>query len=79
MCMKAIQITFDERLLQALDEDAEVKRIGRSAVLRKAAREYLRRSAAARIREQYRRAYRDGKGLGEEFAGWTEQGVWPDE
>jgi metal-responsive CopG/Arc/MetJ family transcriptional regulator len=77
--MKAIQITLDEPLLKALDADAEVKRIGRSAVLRKAAKEYLRRSAAARIREQYKRAYGDGKGLGEEWAGWEEQGVWPDE
>ena len=79
MFMKAIQVTFDEQLLRALDADGEVKRLGRSAVMRKAVKEYLRRSAAARIREAYRRAYGDGKGLGDEFAGWEKQGVWPDE
>jgi metal-responsive CopG/Arc/MetJ family transcriptional regulator len=79
MCMKAIQITFDDQLLRALDADEEVKRLGRSAVLRKAATQYLRRSAAARIRDQYRCAYGDRKGLGADFDGWTEQGVWPDE
>lgn len=79
MFMRAIQVTFDESLLRALDADGEVKRIGQSAVLRKATKEYLRRSAAARIREQYKRAYANGKGLGGEWAGWEEQGVWPDE
>jgi metal-responsive CopG/Arc/MetJ family transcriptional regulator len=77
MCMKAIQITFDEQLLKALDEDAEVKRIGRSAVLRKATSEYLRRSAAARIREQYRRAATGGRVP--ELEDWIGVGVWPDE
>ena len=79
MFMKAIQITFDEQLLHALDEDAEVKRIGRSAVLRKAAKEYLRRSAAARIREQYKRAYGATGGRVPELEDWIGIGVWPDE
>jgi len=34
--MRAIQITLDERLLADLDADDEVKRDGRSAVLRRA-------------------------------------------
>ena len=38
--MKAIQITVDERLLAKLDGDAEVKREGRSAVIRRALTEY---------------------------------------
>ena len=32
--MKAIQITFDEGLLETLDRDEEVQRNGRSAVIR---------------------------------------------
>lgn len=31
------------------------------------------------IDEQYRRAYADGEGLGPEWEGWEEQGVWPPE
>jgi metal-responsive CopG/Arc/MetJ family transcriptional regulator len=55
--MKPIQVTFDERLLKALDADPEVKRYGRSFVLRKAAREYLRRKQPVSIAEAYRRGY----------------------
>jgi metal-responsive CopG/Arc/MetJ family transcriptional regulator len=77
--MKAIQITFEEELLRALDADEEVKRIGRSAVLRRATREYLRRSAAARIREQYKRAYGAGGGRVPELEDWIGVGVWPDD
>jgi hypothetical protein len=46
--MRAIQITVDERLLAALDADEEVRRLGRSAVLRRAAIEYLYECTSAR-------------------------------
>jgi metal-responsive CopG/Arc/MetJ family transcriptional regulator len=76
--MKPIQVMFDESLLKRLDADAEVRKVGRSAVLRRAAAEYLRRSRAKRIAEAYRLAYRDSGGLGDEFAGWEHQGSWPE-
>ena len=75
--MKAIQATFDEQLLEELDESEEVKRHGRSAVLRRAAQEYLRRSRRRSIAEQYRKAYAGANSLGTEFEGWEEQGEWP--
>ncbi|HLA77517.1 MAG TPA: ribbon-helix-helix protein, CopG family [Vicinamibacteria bacterium] len=77
--MKAIQVMFDERLLQRLDRDGEVRRLGRSEVLRRAAAEYLRRSRDRRIAESYRRAYAVDGGLGAEFAGWEDEGAWPPE
>lgn len=76
--MKPIQVMFDERLLKRLDADQEVRRFGRSAVLRRAAADYLRRSSAKRIAEAYRHAYRSAAGLGEEFAGWESEGSWPE-
>jgi metal-responsive CopG/Arc/MetJ family transcriptional regulator len=76
--MKPIQIMMDEKLLRRLDRDAEVRRAGRSAVLRRAASEYLRRSSARRIAEAYRQAYGAGSGLGTEFAGWEDEGSWPE-
>jgi metal-responsive CopG/Arc/MetJ family transcriptional regulator len=79
MYMKSIQITFDERLLKKLDSDEEVKRDGRSAVLRRAAAEYLRRKRKKRIAEGYRRAYGKDGTLGSEFAGWSDEGSWRDE
>jgi metal-responsive CopG/Arc/MetJ family transcriptional regulator len=74
--MRAIQITVDERLLAELDADEEVKREGRSAVLRRAAFQYLRCKRRDEIAQAYQRAY--GKAGAPEFEGWTDAGVWPE-
>lgn len=76
MSMKAIQITVDENLLAELDESDEVKRDGRSAVMRRAVAEYLERRRRRAISDGYLRAYGENGGLGEEFAGWETQGEW---
>ena len=79
--MKAIQVSFDERLLAELDATEEVRKVGRSAVLRRAVDEYLRRRRGRTIAASYTRAYggRKEEHLGKEFAGWEEQGRWPNE
>ncbi|HUF51518.1 MAG TPA: hypothetical protein VMN60_11820 [Longimicrobiales bacterium] len=77
--MKAIQILLDDALLSELDATEEVKRDGRSAVMRRAAAEYLLRRRRLAVREQYRRAYAAETGLGPDFAGWEEEGTWPEE
>jgi metal-responsive CopG/Arc/MetJ family transcriptional regulator len=77
--MKAIQITVDESLLARLDDDEEVRALGRSAVLRRAAEEYLRRRERESIAARYVEAYGQSGGLGEELSGWEDQGQWPDE
>jgi len=77
--MKAIQITVDDRLLARLDADPEVKRSGRSAVFRRAVEAYLRERRTRRIDEAYRRGYAKDRGLGPEWDGWAEEGVWPEE
>jgi metal-responsive CopG/Arc/MetJ family transcriptional regulator len=76
--MKAIQVTLDEELLAKLDADEEVRRDGRSAVLRRAAEEYLRKRRKRAIADQYARAYAGEPGLGAEFAGWEDEGSLPD-
>jgi metal-responsive CopG/Arc/MetJ family transcriptional regulator len=76
--MKPIQVMFDEGLLERLDADAEVRKAGRSAVLRRAAADYLRRSRRKRISEAYRSAYGDSAGLGDELSGWQNEGSWPE-
>ena len=78
MDMKAIQIVMDEDLLRRFDADEEVKRQGRSAVLRRAVADYLRKRRAAAVSAAYRRAYGD-RALGGGFEGWADEGVWPDE
>jgi len=76
--MKAIQITVDDGLLARLDADAEVKRLGRSAVFRRAVDLYLRQRRKREIGEAYRRGYGTKGGPGREFAGWSEEAVWPE-
>ena len=76
--MKPVQILMDEALLRRLDSDEEVRKHGRSAVLRRAASEYLRRARSKRIGEAYLRAYRKEAGLGDEFAGWESEASWPE-
>jgi hypothetical protein len=70
---------FDEALLRRLDADEEVRQTGRSAVLRRAAAEYLRRRRARRTAEAYARAYGTKKtALDHELTGWADEGAWPD-
>lgn len=76
--MKAIQVMFDESLLARLDASEEVRREGRSAVLRRAAEQFLHRVEQKSIDAQYRRAYEGVDVLGEEFSGWEQQGTWPE-
>ncbi len=75
--MKPIQVLIDQPLLRLLDADEEVKQLGRSEVLRRAAAAYLRRSRARRIAEAYQRAYARGTALGDDWAGWEDEGSWP--
>jgi metal-responsive CopG/Arc/MetJ family transcriptional regulator len=77
--MKPVQVMMDERLLRELDATEEVQQLGRSAVLRRALEAYLRHRRAVSISEGYQTAYGSGEGLGEEWSGWEEQGVWPGE
>ena len=76
--MKAVQILLEEDLLVRLDQDRAVRHQGRSAVLRHIIKEYLDRQAREAITEQYRQAYGDQEGLGNEFAGWEDEGRWPE-
>jgi len=77
--MKPIQLMIDPVLLAHLDATEEVRREGRSAVLRRAVSEYLERRRRHEVRERYRQAYGSLAGLGTEYEGWEEQGSWPPE
>ncbi|HEX5418749.1 MAG TPA: ribbon-helix-helix domain-containing protein [Gammaproteobacteria bacterium] len=72
--MKTIQITMDEDLLAELDRNEETRRDGRSAVLHRAASEYLKRRGRTELGQAYQRAYVGRDGLGPEFEGWEDEG-----
>jgi metal-responsive CopG/Arc/MetJ family transcriptional regulator len=78
--MKAVQVMFDEDLLAELDETADVREKGRSAVLRQLTSDFLRRRRRREIDAQYERAYAGVEDpLGKGFGGWEEEGTWPPE
>jgi hypothetical protein len=75
--MKAIQILIDGRCSSGSMQMREVKRDGRSAVLRRAVAEYLRRRRSRAIAESLPARVK-GDGLGTDFAGWADEGAWPE-
>ncbi len=77
--MKPVQVMFDEQLLARLDADEEVRRHGRSAVLRRAAEAWLQRKRVAEVSRAYRAAYGEASDTDAELADWHTQGSWPEE
>ena len=77
--MKAIQVTFDERLLEKLDSLPAVRQRGRSAVLREATTEYLRRLESAEIDRRYAKGYGGSDAIQTELRGWGQEGAWPED
>ena len=75
--MRAIQVTIDDGLLSRLDADPEVKRVGRSAVFRRAIEAYLRERRRRLVGDAYRRAYERG-GPARELEGWEKEAAWPE-
>lgn len=77
--MKPVQVLFDERLLAALDADAQVQERGRSGVLRELVSDYLKRRRREILDSQYAAGYGDGACVPDDLAGWDEEGEWPGE
>ncbi len=80
--MKAIQITFDEDLLERLDGLPEVREKGRSAVLRDAAAAYLAAQEARDISHRYQSGYDaapEAPKACKELDDWADEGTWPED
>jgi metal-responsive CopG/Arc/MetJ family transcriptional regulator len=77
--METIQIVLDKKLLQATDQAARKSKQNRSALVREALREYLRRSELRakedRDREGYSRLPEDAADL----TVWDAEAAWPPE
>ncbi len=80
--MKPIQVTFDDALLERLDRHPTVRELGRSAVLREAAADYLARKDAEEVDRRYQAGYRDtpaAPAIEDDLDGWSAEGVWPED
>ena len=61
-----------------MDADPEVRKVGRSAVFRRAVEAYLQQRRKRAIHDAYRRAYGQRAALDRETEGWEAEGVWPE-
>jgi metal-responsive CopG/Arc/MetJ family transcriptional regulator len=76
---RSVQISIDEELLRAIDRDPDARKLGRSAVIRRALRFYLLARERNEINEAYDRAY-GGRGddVYEEFGPLLRGQAWPE-
>ena len=77
--MEIVQIVLDKKLLHATDQAARRTKRNRSALVRDALREHLRKLEVRTREERDREGYsRKGQARGE-FAAWEGEAVWPAE
>ena len=77
--METIQIVLDKRLLHAADQAARRTRRNRSALIRDALREHLRRLELRAKEEQDREGYSRKPHAHRELLVWEREAAWPAE
>jgi predicted transcriptional regulator len=75
--METIQVLLDAQLLKAADQAAKRQKVNRSALIRQALQEYLRRLRILELEERDRRGYRAKPQRVEEHHHWEEAASWP--
>jgi metal-responsive CopG/Arc/MetJ family transcriptional regulator len=77
--METIQVVLDKKLLQAADRAARRSKVNRSALVREALREHLRKLEIRAMEEREREAYARMPQSTEEADLWESVAVWPPE
>jgi len=77
--MNTIQVVLDAKLLKAANLAAKRQKSNRSALIRQALREHLKRLQALDLEERDRRGYQAQPQRVEEFRVWEEAAAWPDD
>ncbi|MGA9511393.1 MAG: ribbon-helix-helix protein, CopG family [Candidatus Sulfotelmatobacter sp.] len=77
--MQIVQIVLDEKLLHAADQAAKRTRRNRSALVRDALREHLRRLELRASEERDRQGYARHSQTDAEARGWESEARWPEE
>jgi len=75
--METIQVVMEGGLLKAADQAARRLKLNRSALIRDALREHLRRLRYRQLEQQEREAYERIPDDPEEFAVWNKVAAWP--
>ena len=76
--METIQVVLDQKLLRATDRVARRTKQNRSALIREALREHLRRLEVQTLEERDRQGYSRQKPTGDESSLWEAQAEWPE-
>jgi metal-responsive CopG/Arc/MetJ family transcriptional regulator len=76
--METIQIVLDSELLRATDGAAKRARVNRSALVRRALREHLKRERTRELEARECRAYQRCPQDVEEVERWARVAVWPE-
>ncbi len=77
--METIQIVLDKKLLQAADAAARQTKRNRSALVRDALREHLRRLEIRSREERDRQGYARRPQRGDDGGLWEAEAAWPPE
>jgi metal-responsive CopG/Arc/MetJ family transcriptional regulator len=77
--METVQIVLDKSLLKAADRAARLTRQNRSALIRNALREHLRKLEIAAMEERDREGYRKHPEDLAEVLAWEQVAAWPEE
>lgn len=77
--METIQIVLDKKLLQAADQAARRAKQNRSALVREALREYLRRGELRAKEERDREGYLRLPANADDLSIWDAEAAWPAE
>jgi metal-responsive CopG/Arc/MetJ family transcriptional regulator len=77
--VKTVQIVLDEKLLKATDRAARRTKRNRSALIRDALREHLRRLEMLSMEERDREGYARHPQAAEEARVWEAEAAWPAE
>jgi metal-responsive CopG/Arc/MetJ family transcriptional regulator len=75
--METIQVVLDANLLRATDRAARRSKRNRSALIRDALREHLRRLEIRGLEERDRKGYQAGPPADAELSGWESGATWP--
>jgi metal-responsive CopG/Arc/MetJ family transcriptional regulator len=75
--METIQVGLDTELLKAADVAAKRQKVDRSALIRTALQEHLKRLHARELEERDRRGYQAKPQCAEEYRPWEEIAAWP--
>jgi metal-responsive CopG/Arc/MetJ family transcriptional regulator len=77
--MEIVQIVLDKKLLHATDQAAKRTRQNRSALVRDALREHLRRLELRASEVRDRQGYSRQSQADAEARGWESEATWPEE